>query len=344
MAYARSKNSFTEIPVIDIAPIRTGDGVEKVARAMCEASTSVGFFYISGHGVPQASIDKTLHAAREFFAHSPEHKNEVAVNALHRGYLGVGGARMESATRSDLKESFVYGREVGPDDPEARSGDRLTGPNQWPSDVPDFETAVYGLFEEMNRCARDVLSALAVGLELPVDFFGSYFTKPMARGSIIHYPPQPADLGEEQFGVGPHTDYGFLTLLWQDSVGGLEVLNRDGDWVMAPPIPGTFVVNVGDLLARWSNERFSSTQHRVVNRTGQERYSIPLFFDPNFDTVIDPRDANLPAGAEPLHQPVLAGHHVLARFNDAFRYRSSVPSGAPEAGAPATLEHEGMRS
>lgn len=331
MAYAPFKSSFTKIPVIDVGPLRT-NGVEQVARAMCDASATAGFFYITGHGIPQAAIDDALRAAREFFALPPERKSSVAVNALHRGYIGVGGAKMESATRSDLKESFVYGLEVPADDPDTRAGGRLTGPNQWPRDVPGFSASVYHLFEQMSKCARSVLAALAVGLDLPADYFHDYFTKPLARGSIIHYPPQPPDLGTEQFGVGPHTDYGFLTLLWQDSVGGLEVLNRDGDWVAAPPIPGTFVVNVGDLLARWSNDRFSSTLHRVVNRTGQERYSIPLFFDPNFDTVIDPRDANLPGGEQPRYEPVLAGHHVLKRFNESFKYRAGAASGPVAAG------------
>lgn len=323
MAYAATRNSFSEVPLIDISPLRESGGIDQVARSMCEASTNAGFFYITGHGVPEAAIENVLSVARQFFAQPAELKEKVKVNRLHRGYIGIGGARMESAKRTDLKESFVYGREVPADDPDALAGDRLTGPNQWPQDWPEFAASVYTLFDEMSRCARHVLTALAVGLDLPENFFDSYFTRPLARGSIIHYPPQPAELSDEQFGVGPHTDYGFLTLLLQDAVGGLEVLNADGDWVAAPPIPGTFVVNVGDLLARWSNDRFSSTVHRVVNRTGQERYSIPLFFDPNFDTVIDPRHANLPQGQEPRYAPILAGHHVLTRFDQSFTYRDS---------------------
>jgi isopenicillin N synthase-like dioxygenase len=202
----------------------------------------------------------------------------------------------------------------------------LIGPNTWPDDMPELRRALYGYYEEVIACARDLLRAFALALDLPADFFADKFDCPLARGSAIYYPPQPPGLGEAQFGVGPHSDYGCLTLLWQDDSGGLQVQGRSGAWVMAHPLPGTFVCNVGDLLARWSNDRFVSTPHRVINASGRERFSLPVFFDPNPETVIDPAD--LLAPGEAVHYPpTTAGAHVLARFNAAFSYRRGKAAG-----------------
>jgi isopenicillin N synthase-like dioxygenase len=143
----------------------------------------------------------------------------------------------------------------------------------------------------------------------------------MQRTQAVFYPPQPADLGAEQFGVAPHTDYGCITLLWQDQTGGLEVQRKDGQWIDAVPVDGTFVINVGDLLARWSNDRFASTPHRVVNRSGRKRLSIATFYDPTYTAAVDPRDLNLGAGEEPHYPPVDAGDYIVGRINDSFKYR-----------------------
>jgi isopenicillin N synthase-like dioxygenase len=165
-----------------------------------------------------------------------------------------------------------------------------------------------------------MMRAFALGMDLAEDSFLKATDEPIARSSIIHYPPQPADLGAEQFGVAPHTDYGCLTLLWQDQVGGLEVQTHEGEWVTAHPIENTLVVNVGDLLMRWTNEGFKSTPHRVVNRKGQERYSMVIAWDPNFDTVVDP-SVVCQNGAQPLYSPVNCGDYVLSRFDSSFNYR-----------------------
>ena len=138
---------------------------------------------------------------------------------------------------------------------------------------------------------------------------------------MIHYPPQPPELGTDQFGVAPHTDYGCITLLWQDDNGGLQVRDRSTQqWIEADPIPGTLVINVGDLLGRWSTDRFASTPHRVINRSGTERYSIASFYDPDYDAVVDPRHLGA-SEAECRYAPVLAGDHILKRIADSFGYR-----------------------
>ena len=230
---------------------------------------------------------------------------------------------MHETARADLKESFNWALELGADDPDVLSGDKpLLGPNNWPDgDLPDLRPSLYAYYLAACDCGRDLMRAFAVGLGADEAFFAPHFTKLIARGSALYYPPQPPQMGAEQFGVGAHTDYGCLTLLWQDNVGGLQVQGRDGDWVTAHPIPDTLVVNVGDLLARWSNDRFVSTLHRVVNASGRERYSMAVFFDPNYDAVVDPVELLDHSETPPKYQPIVAGEHVKSRFDAAFAYR-----------------------
>ncbi|MEM7022540.1 MAG: 2-oxoglutarate and iron-dependent oxygenase domain-containing protein [Pseudomonadota bacterium] len=324
MGYAQAKAvDFDSIPVIDIGPLRKSDsaGKQAVADLLREAAIDVGFFYVRDHGVPSAVIERAQGAAADFFALPDAEKANVAVDRRHRGWLGSGGAKMHDGARPDLKESFNWAFELTDDDPDVSPDKPLLGPNNWPATLPELRVALSAYYDAMLGCGRDLLRGFATALELSESFFVEKYRKPLARGSIIHYPPQPPDLGVEQFGVGPHTDYGCITLLWQDNNGGLQVRNRAGEWIAAPPIPGTFVINIGDLMARWTNDLFASTPHRVVNNTGRERYSMPVFFDPDFDTVIDCRQCR--PDQTPRYPTTTAGAHVLSRFNAAFAYRNS---------------------
>jgi isopenicillin N synthase-like dioxygenase len=323
MGYAQAKAiDFETIPVIDVGPLRSETGAHAVADALREAASLVGFFYVRNHGVADAVIARAHDAAAAFFALPEEEKRKVTVNRRHRGWLGAGGAKMHDGARPDLKESFNWALELPLDDPDVGPERPLLGPNNWPAAMPELRSALGAYYDAMLGCGRDLLHGFALALDLPETFFVEKYRKPLARGSIIHYPPQPADLGVEQFGVGPHTDYGCITLLWQDSNGGLQVRNRAGEWIAAPPIPGTFVINIGDLMARWTNDLFASTPHRVVNSTGRERYSMPVFFDPDFDTVIDCRECR-PSLSEQHYPTTTAGAHILGRFNAAFAYRDA---------------------
>jgi isopenicillin N synthase-like dioxygenase len=309
------------IPVIDMAPLGGGDGaaIAALARALLDAAERVGFFYVRNHGVPQPLVERVFALSRLFFALPAEAKASVRINALHRGFLAIGEARMYDKARVDLKESFIWGPELAPDDPDVAAGKPLMGPNRWPAALPEMAPALNAYSAAVMDCARSLLRGFAVSLGLDADFFRDRFAKPLARCSLIYYPPQPPESGSEQFGVAPHTDYGGLTLLSQDDTGGLQVRGRSGDWVTAPPIAGTFVVNIGDLMARWTNDRFVSTPHRVVNSSGRARYSVGVFFDPAFDTVIDPGE--LRPGGPPLYPPVTCGDYIVSRLNKAFSYR-----------------------
>jgi isopenicillin N synthase-like dioxygenase len=323
MAYAESKTiDVDKIPVIDVSKLRSGtlEKAHAVALDIRHAAEEVGFFYIHNHGIPEPMIKQAYYAAKDFFNLPKELKDSVKINANHHGYLSVGEAKMDQAERMDLKESFVWGLDLPDEHPSVTMENPFLGRNQWPTEMLDFKRSVYPFFEAGLQCGRDMMRAFALGMGLPDDSFLKATDEPIARSSIIHYPPQPADLGVEQFGVAPHTDYGCLTLLWQDQVGGLEVQTREGEWVTAHPIENTLVVNVGDLMMRWTNEGFKSTPHRVVNSKGQERYSMVIAWDPNFDTVVDP-SVVCQNGDLPLYLPVNCGDYVLSRFDSSFSYR-----------------------
>jgi isopenicillin N synthase-like dioxygenase len=321
MAYARVKNiSAATIPVIDVAPLATTQcaALEKVAAEMLAASETTGFFYVSNHGVPRGVIDEMVAQAFRFFRRPQDEKRGVLVSPQHRGFIPVGEAKMYPGARPDLKESYVWGLDIEADDPDVASGRSLLAPNRWPAGQPQLRAACNAYFDACHGIAWRMMRAFAVALEIEEDYFVRRIGKPVSRGTAVYYPSQPPESDQEQFGVAPHTDYGCLTLVYQANVGGLEVHSREREWVLAHRIEDTFVVNVGDLLARWTNDRFRSTPHRVVNRSGEERLSIAVFVDPDNDTLIEPVCR---AGEPPRYPPVTCGEYIRGRYDKSFAYR-----------------------
>ena len=322
MSYADAKTIAKDaIPVIDMAPLREGttDGARHVARQLLNAAETVGFFYVRNHGLPQGLIARTDAVARRFFSLSLEEKQQVKVARWHRGYIKIGEAKMYASAKIDLKESFIWGMEVSREDAGTARGNSLRGPNQWPGSVHEMRPTLNEFFVAANQCGKVLFRAFAAGLGLDLNHFTRQFDRPITRGALIFYPPQQPDLGDDQFGVAPHTDYGCLTLLYQDPVGGLQVQGRDGEWVVAHPIEGTLVVNIGDLMARWTNNQFRSTPHRVINRSGRQRLSIGIFVDPNYETEVVPICRN---GEAPLFDPVTCGDYIVSRYDASFAYRN----------------------
>ena len=322
MTYARTRSiAVDEIPIIDASALQGGNAAEvaAVGTALRQAAQGPGFFYVRNHGVPRSLIDAVFAASRDFFSLPPEQKQRVKINDLHRGFIAVGGAKMYDKARVDLKESYLWGLELPPDDPDVRAGTPLMGPNNWPDFSPAFRKTLYDYYEAVGDCGRRLLGGLAVSLDVPRDFFEPRFAKPLARGSLIYYPPQPPHMGEEQFGVAPHTDYGGITLLYQDDTGGLQVRGRAGEWLTAHPIPDTFVINIGDLMARWTNDRWVSTLHRVVNPDtaagrSKRRQSLAFFHQPNWFAEIVCLETCLAPGELPRYSPVLSGPYLMSKF------------------------------
>ncbi len=306
------------IPIIDIGPLRDGSDPIGVAQALNKASREVGFIYISNHGMAETLIDAAREAALRFFRLPMDVKNEVRVNDKHRGFLGQGGAKMQTGARADLKESFIFGYE----DAEGLTLEDhpLRGPNRWPAEPPELRRHAKAFFDAAHAIAHHLMRGFALGLDRPEDTFLKTTASPMSRASMVYYPPQDAALGADQFGVGPHTDFGVLTVLCQDDVGGLQVQDLTGQWIAAPPIPRTLVVNVGDLLARWTNDAYRSTPHRVVNSSDRERLSLVLAYDPEPETLIDPRGL-FGDDVATSYQPITCGDYLVQRFAKAFAYR-----------------------
>ena len=316
-ANAQSTDAKT-IPVIDVSGAISGDDIKGVADAIYAAAIEHGFFYISNHGIDPIVMERAFSVSKAFFELPKGDKQSVAVDKNQRGWLAQGMSRLEGSKTHDLKEVFFWGTHTEAGDVDVLAGKPLCAVNRWPSNFPRLRTDLTPYYDAVCHVARRVMAAVAVSLDQPTTFFDEAYAKPLARGQMVYYPASTAqDEAEARFGVAPHTDFGVLTVLMQDSSGGLQVRAKSGDWIEAPPIPDTLVCNIGDLLARWSNNRFASTVHRVINRTSNARYSIPVFFDPHTDTIIDPVDLGTSADNS-VFDPVRAGEHIMGRNEKSF--------------------------
>jgi isopenicillin N synthase-like dioxygenase len=279
-----------DLPVVDIHTLMEGDEVVDDAWAVQDldaACRSHGFFYLVGHGIPQSVLDDLEGQSRRFFALAEDEKARIAMangGPAWRGWFPVGGEL--TSGRPDIKEGVYFGEELGSDDPRVKAGWPMHGPNLWPDNPPGLRPAVEAYMAGAVRAAHILTEGLSLALGLGYKYFHQRFTAdPTVLFRIFHYPPQPPNA--DGFGVGEHTDYGFLTLLAQDRHGGLQI-KVDGAWLDAPPIQGALVCNVGDMLDRLTRGAYRSAPHRVINTSGQDRLSFPLFFDPGFDAVVEP--------------------------------------------------------
>jgi len=298
-----------EIPVLDLAAFLRGDdgALEKVAGELRHALEEVGFFFIVNHGVPQSLIDQMYRQTERFHALPEQEKTKIAVNQDHVGYMGNEGELPRTSPYStgilkpDVGECFFIKCDRAPHDLKVK--------NQWPGNLPRFRETLVEYFEILEDLGRRILPLYAAALELPPDYFqdafSAYETESILRAA--HFPP--GELEDCQFNVGPHTDSSFLTLLAVTEIPGLELLSQSGNWFPAPPIPGAMVVNSGDILTRWTNGRFLSTPHRVRNRSGRDRYSIPLFMQPKPDQVIECLPTCTTPENPPKEPPITAGDY-----------------------------------
>ncbi len=297
------------------------------------AFAETGFCYLADHGVSDQLIEEVVEQSRRFFRLPLDVKERCAPRELVRGYNRMGRTVMRGARHPDLKEYFQIGLELPPDDPARLAGQPMRGANQWPESPPGLRIALERYFDEVSSCAEVLLQLVALSLGAGQDFFRPRYGKRLQRTQVIYYPHDPSSGDDELFGVAPHTDYGCVTLLWQDDAGGLEVRTRGGEWIGAPPVGGTLLVNIGDLLQRWSNDRFASNLHRVRNRSGRERLSIATFYDPDYSALVDPRELGLPKGQPSAYPPVLAGDYIIGRISASLDERSGDP-GQPDLPGP----------
>jgi isopenicillin N synthase-like dioxygenase len=310
------------IPVIDFGPAFRGEagGLDRVASQVARASENVGFFYLAGHGVPAHVVDGAFRASREFHALPPEEKLALTLNANNIGYLAVNQSMqrhstVHKATRPNFNESFFISHDREPDHPDVIAGTPLRGRNQWPAGHPEMRAAMVRYFKTLEALGERMLPVLAQALDMPTDHFAPFFrNEAHINLRFLHYPPQDSD-DDDQFGQGPHTDNSFITMLAREEVPGLAVRLPNGEWLAPPVIPGTFLVNLGNVMKRWSNDRFLSTPHGVLNDSGCDRYSIAFFYSPNPKSVIECLPSCLGPDRPPAYPPAVYGDLVLEFYS-----------------------------
>lgn len=277
------------IPVISLSDL--DNRPEQIGRDIVNAYGTLGFSYVVDHSIDPALQDAVFDMSRRFHALPDARKRAIEINEYHRGYVPFAASTDRTSTlggakKPNLSESFLVLRELPADHPDLQDGVYLAGPNQWPDEPVAFREVLSAYDSEMSALASRIIDAI----DLALGAAGSitrWFNEPTTWLRLLHYPPQDPQAAEDEFGSAPHTDFGAITLLAQDDVGGLSVSTPDGSWAGVPPLPGAFVMNVGDVLHRWSGGRLISTPHRVTNRSGKERYSIPFFFDPSMRAPLD---------------------------------------------------------
>ena len=320
-----------DVPIIDIEPFLDGSeaGMAAVAAEVDRACTDIGFFQIVGHGVDPGLIDAVYDTARSFFAQSDDAKAEAAQPAPDqvRGWSGVGkeglSYSLDEEAPGDLKEKMDMGP-PGVDRSDPYFTGEAAGPhfaaNVWPSTVPGMQEAWETYFLTMSEVARQLMAMFAVGLDLPIGFFEDKIDRHISMLRALHYPNQLDEPLPGQLRAGAHSDYGSLTIVRQeDRPGGLQVHTKAGEWVDVPVVPDGFVVNIGDLMAEWTNDKWVSTLHRVVNPPREladdaDRVSLVFFHQPNYDAMIECLPTVLADGDVAKYEPISSGDHLYNKF------------------------------
>ncbi len=304
---------FADIPVLDVSAALGDDRAARgaLARDFADAYGRVGFAYVTGHGVDPKLVSKVFDASARFHALPRAAKMAVALDANHRGFIPIDtstdvNSALAEVTKPNQSESFMVMREDAPDAEDVRKGVYLAGSNQWP-DLPQFRRDVMAYHDVMARLGAALMEIAVMSVDGPVGKVMRAFTPATTWLRLLYYPPSPPQAADDLYGSAPHTDFGCLTILAQDDVGGLQVQTPAGHWVDAPRRDGAFVVNVGDMLHRWSNGRLRSTPHRVINRSGRARFSCPFFYDPHVDTTIAPWTSCVDAAHPPRFEPLEFG-------------------------------------
>ena len=306
------------LPIIDLTLLGgTEQQREALALSLAEACLHTGFFYIRDHGIPQALINQVFRESQALFNLPEEQKQAIhkANSRANRGYEPMKGQTLEPGTPPDLKEGFYIGEELDDADPRVQAGRFNQGANQWPETLPSFRDTMTEYFNVMNSLGARIMEALALSLNLKPGFFEEFCHQPLSTLRLLHYPPQPANPAPGEKGCGAHTDFGGVTVLLLDDNPGLQVWDaRSERWIEANPIPGTFVVNLGDMIARWTNDRYRSTLHRVVNSSGKERFSVPVFFSGNLDHTVTCLPTCLSEGEQPHYPPTTVEAHLMEMY------------------------------
>lgn len=313
--------AFKRLPLVDVSGLFSADAAarKQAAVGLGQAARDAGFLYISGHGVSQALTQRLIERTRAYFAQplADKMRDYIGNSDNHSGYVPEGEEQFYGA-KPDLKESYDVGFDLGDCDVAVQTARRrpMLGANRW-SALPGFREDVKAYYDAVFELSRVLFRGFALALDLPEDSFVRHVTTPPSQLRLVHYPYNP-DAPADRPGIGAHTDYECFTILLP-TADGLEVMNGAGEWIDAPVLPGTFVINIGDMMEVLSNGRYVATMHRVRKVT-QERYSFPLFCACDYDTVIAPVPALVPPATQSKYAPVVCGEHLYAQTLQTFAY------------------------
>lgn len=300
-----------EIPLVDLAPSFSASREDRrsVADEIHKAARQSGFFYVANHGIAAEVVDGAFRQTRRFFSLPLTDKLALSQTpGKSHGYEQLRGQRLDDGSPPDLKEGFTIAGEVTPE----RAGDGLPehAPTLWPA-LEGFREPILAYYTAACTLGERLMRLLALSLDMPEEFFEACFAASNPSMRMHRYPPQPDDAAFNQLGAGAHTDWGAITVLAQDQNGGLEVENAAGEWLSATHIPETFVINLGDMMARWTNDLYHSNMHRVMNGiSGTDRYSIALFYNPVYFTQVECLPTCVTAERPAAYPPCTAGEHI----------------------------------
>ena len=321
---------MTSLPIIDFEPFRTGglDQKRQIAKQIDRACRTYGFFMLSGHGLSKAIIQKTFDDAKYFFDLPIAEKDKISIDQspVHRGWYRLSEEILDQKENplGDFKEGIKIGNDCGTKHPRVLANVPLHGANQWPH-IDGWQHTMEQCYGACSDLSRELMQAFALGLDMEAGFFDKWLEEPMATLSPIYYPPQPTDKLEGQIAgqlsAGAHTDFGCLTLLIQRGVPGLEVFSHKDGWISVPVIEDCIVINIGDMMARWTNDHYPSTLHRVRNLSGVGRQSLAFFFDPDANADLSPLPGCLEKNQSPNYAPATCVEHLVEKINRSFDYR-----------------------
>ncbi|NKB48402.1 MAG: isopenicillin N synthase family oxygenase [Alphaproteobacteria bacterium] len=305
----RRNDALEEIPILDLGPYLAGEAgaAEKLVAELRYAQENIGFYFIINHGVTPSLFDRCFDELKQFFALPFEEKIKLKFDTDMIGYIPPKSTIYETSTinentKKDQNETILIGVEFDADHPRYQEGRRFRVPNKWPQSLPSLRETMVEYQQTMMALGWQLLPLYAQALDKPADYFNPYFeNEPHCIGRNSHYPV--VDLEENQFGIAPHSDHGFITLLPLSEVPGLEVLTQSGKWIPAPHIPGAILVNTGEFLNRWTNGRFIATPHRVVSPAA-DRYAITFFYSPCDEAVAEPLDTCVGPGNPAQYEPM----------------------------------------
>jgi isopenicillin N synthase-like dioxygenase len=293
------------IPVIDLGPYLAGEpgALDRTAGQLRFALTEIGFYSIVNHGMPTALVREVYREVARFHALPLDEKLKIELDKHNVGYLPMMGDTLRTSvvanvTKPNMSEAFFMARDLAADHPDVVADRRFRSANQWPAELPGFRDTLVTYCDALELLVKKLVRLYARALELPPTYFDTPFADFQYKLRATHYPSQPA-APEDEFGIAPHTDTSFLTLLAPNDVPGLAFRTRAGDWIDVPTTPDAFIVNGGQLLLRWTNDRFLATPHRAINRTGGERYALAFFCDAHIDWPV----AAVPTCTGPDHPP-----------------------------------------